>query len=220
VWSLYTECRYDNWGAGATRNTAFPRTSSDEDAFGKWVEHFLAGGKTTNAFNCYHPANYQSRQLTCDQKDIMNVLFVGGVVEYEPSLDAVMQTYDQFSWVALADFTHEYKCLLYSRLEGFSGAKRREIATFLESCRCGVALTLEKAVQHHTGGHRSEMATLDPHTLALVDSLTKVDRQLFQTALGDFLRNVAAAEEQLGGAFSATRRCGRASLNCSTLWRT
>ncbi|KAJ1421189.1 hypothetical protein B484DRAFT_399583 [Ochromonadaceae sp. CCMP2298] len=201
LWSLYTECRYDNWGADATRYTAFPKTSSNEDAFGKWVEHFLAGGKTTNAFNCYHPANYQSRQLTYDQKDIINVLSVDGVVEYEPRLDAVMQVYDQFSWVALADFTHESKCLLYSRMVGFSGAKRREIDTFLESCRCAVALTQEKAVQHHTGGHRSEMATLDPHTLALVDSLTKVDQQLFQTALRDFLRNVAAAEEQLGRRF-------------------
>jgi hypothetical protein len=45
MWSLFTECKYDNWGIGVTRGTDFPRSGTseaeDEQDFQIFLDHFV-----------------------------------------------------------------------------------------------------------------------------------------------------------------------------------
>ena len=68
---------------------------------------------------CYHPANFQTRALTCtggptkaDGGGAHNVMRdASGVAETEPDVAAAIEAYWSLSWVGIAEFYHASKCL-------------------------------------------------------------------------------------------------------------
>jgi hypothetical protein len=145
VWSLFTECKYDWWGKQVTKDTDFPRkgTTPADDVrdFGIWVHHFLSASSSsstsikkpikTHSFGCYRAANYQTNALTGTSRYPGHAEDKRAVLE--PDLAKSRQVYESMDWVALTDFFHESKCLLYHRLE----PKTVQIAVYLETkCRC------------------------------------------------------------------------------------
>lgn len=140
VFSLFTECKYDSWGIAMTKDTEFPRngTTPEDDVrdFGIWVNHFLdASTKSkpirTHSFGCYRAANYQTNALTSTSSNPGHKEDTKAVLK--PDLTRSLQVYESMDWVALTDFFHESKCLLYHRLE----PKTAQITDYLETkCRC------------------------------------------------------------------------------------
>ncbi|KAL9184506.1 hypothetical protein ACHAXT_012476 [Thalassiosira profunda] len=205
VYSLFTECKYDKWGRQVTKNTGFPRTNDtgvecrecDERDIDQWLGSFLPMGPNTEGYyRCYHPANYQSRALTSHSAGAHGV----SNHQFEPDIDLAKRTYREFDWVALADFVHQSRCLLYYRLGPEAPAST--IAYLDSTCRCLGARNAPNPnsvhVSHHALGHRAILRDLPPDILEKVKNLTEVDAQLYKLALGEFMAKIAWLESDLG----------------------
>ena len=202
TWSLWSECRFDGWGQRVTRDTAFPRSGQDADGdlrdFITWMDHFvddqsptgaqLKRGTSSDSYNCYHPANYQSRPLVTDQK---NPHKPTGDDELVPSAALSNQTYYYYDWVAVTEFYHESKCLLYYRIQPRTLAMQEYLD---QTCHCRLPTIAQETkhisdVQnlHHDGRRRQTMRDLDPTVLAKIQAATETDVTLYKTALEQFL---------------------------------
>jgi len=187
VWSLFTECKYDQWGKGVTANTGFPNSRHGEfgdlEDFEEWLDHFVQPGSsslssssashddgfvihetTRNHFNCYHPANYISRAFDVNDRNPHNVQING---RFEPDISMVNKTYWELDMVGIAELFDEQKCLIYHRVathpnatEEMNAEKRNEIHRYLDTqCVCPKEsnTTASVHVTHHEEGHRKSM---------------------------------------------------------------
>ena len=198
VYSLFTECKYDSWGRKVTKNTGFPRTNDtgvecrdcDERDINVWLGSFLPMGPDTEGYyGCYHPANYQSRALTSHKEGQHGV----SNHQFEPDFDLAIRTYREFNFVALADFVHESRCLLYYLLG--TGAPESTTAYLNGMCRCEDQADVQDLhVSHHTLGHRSILWDLPPETLVKIENLTQVDSKVYTLALGEYIAKIAWLE--------------------------
>jgi hypothetical protein len=134
VWSQFTMCKYSPWGREVTakvKREDFPRSGDkyedDEVDFDSWLAHFIVNN--THYYNCYHPANFQSRALTSDRRDIHSGR--GGL---NPNMTLAMNTYKDLDFVALVEFVHESQCMLYYRLG--DKAPPAAISYLSKSCHC------------------------------------------------------------------------------------
>ena len=114
VWSLYSMCRYSDWGKTLIINSNFPNKGPDIPAIGKWLDAHLDGhGKpVTNTASqrrfvghCYEPSNYQARALTSEAMYPHRTADGGDPAE--PNITAAMQRYWEQDWVGLTEFFHE-----------------------------------------------------------------------------------------------------------------
>lgn len=196
IWSLFTECKYDEWGQSVTKGTSFPRSGKSEEDdmydFDKWLDHFANNG--TDNYGCYHPANYQSRALTAKLKGGLDPHGVAkipvGQRKY-PSFSRAISIYSDYDWVGLTEFFHESQCLLYYRLNGAS------IGNYIEKhCRCPREGNNTSAitVTHHKYGHRQVLRTLPAHMLQKISTLSGVDVQVYRYALYQFLKEIVWLE--------------------------
>jgi hypothetical protein len=186
--------------------TLFSRDGvNDEADFNEWLNHFLDDQQLHPAgvdrYNCYHPANYQSQFFSTDYNASQSHGYRSNnvpLVSFNPNFNRVNLTYWSFDWVALADFFHESKCLLYHRLV----PKNQTIVEYLEKfCVCGSEENkngTDIAILHHEEGHRSELRTLPEEILNKVAILTRVDTRLYVEALHQFLREIVWLESELG----------------------
>ena len=198
VWSQFTMCKYSQWGQRVTRNyTDFPRSGEgyqdDQVDFDSWLSHFVAmRNETNNHYNCYHPANFQSRALTTTRKKLHDGS--GGVA---PNLTLAMNTYNKLDFVALVEFVHESQCMLNYRLG--DEAPPAALSYLSDSCHC------EKQqddhpnkqnihVQHHSHGKRSKLRDLPVATLSKVANLTSADALVYVQALQNFMDEMAWLE--------------------------
>ena len=199
VWSQFTMCKYSPWGVSVTKD--FPMSGEeredDEADFDSWLFHFVSmGNETTNYYNCYHPANFQTRALTSKQKYVH-----GGRGGFDPNITLAMNTYNNLDFVALVEFVHESQCMLYYRL----GDKAPPAASSYlnKSCHCekkrGDKAHKENGkdhvhIQHHNMGKRSNLRDLPPATLSNVANLTSADSFIYVNALKHFMIEMAWLE--------------------------
>ena len=195
VWSQFTMCKYSAWGNMTTAGEHFPRSGSkyedDEVDFDSWLAHFLVD--STHYYNCYHPANFQTRALSSKRR------YVGsGVGGSNPNITLAMNTYNDLDFVALVEFVHESECMLYHRLG--RNAPPAAILYLNKSCHC------EKQhedygqgtvhVMHHNMGKRSNLRDLPPAILSKVANLTFADSQIYVNALKNFFGEMAWLESE------------------------
>ena len=189
-------CKHSAWGKRTTKNKAFPRSGDkyedDEVDFDSWLAHFA--DNNTHYYNCYHPANFQTRALTSQRR------YVGsGRGGFNPNMTLAMKTYNNLDFVALVEFVHESQCMLYYRL----GDKAPPVATsyLSKTCHCEKQQQHEEYkknetvyVQHHKMGKRSNLRDLPPATLSKVANLTSADSFIYVNALKHFMDEMAWLE--------------------------
>ncbi len=198
VWSQFTMCKYSRWGKRVTRNSKdFPRSGDkyedDEVDFDSWLAHFHSmGNETTNHYNCYHPANFQTRALTSPLDDVHD-----GRGGFDPNMTLAMNTYNNLDFVAPVEFVHESQCMLYYRL----GDKAPPAAAsyLSKSCHCEKQNEEDEKnetvyVQHHSMGKRSILRDLPNATLSMVANLTSADTFIYVNALKHFMDEMAWLE--------------------------
>lgn len=201
---ILTRVSFLRWNEQSiTRGTAFPRSGTDAEGdlkdFTDWVYHFIDGKtnellKDRSYFKCYHPVNYQSRPLVSSAK---NPHAPSDNAQLIPRWDVVEKTYWYMDWVAITEFFHESKCLLYYRLDPMSNQTRTYLDT---TCHCQPSAgdVHDKKDLHHDGRRRKTMLDLDPALLASMAAMTTVDVQLFATALTQFVHEISWLEVSLG----------------------
>ena len=85
-----------------------------------WLDHFLNRNKTDpiqvdDALSCFRPANFQANFLTSRNRG--NTGFSADHnTTVTPSLELSKLVYESMDWVAIVDFFHQSKCLLYYRM--------------------------------------------------------------------------------------------------------
>mmetsp|Transcript_29582 Transcript_29582/g.62843 ORF Transcript_29582/g.62843 Transcript_29582/m.62843 type:complete len:413 (-) Transcript_29582:1406-2644(-) len=199
VWSLFTQCKYGPWGKRVTNGTNFPNSGNeveceecDETDFDRWLESFLPMGPDKERYyNCYHPANYQSRALTSHHVNPHGV----DNHQHRPNLTLAEETYRDFDFVASADFVHESRCLLYYRLG--PDAPANTVSYLNTACNCNNQSGVDDVhVSHHALGHRATLRDLPPRTLSKIENLTQIDTEIYITALKDFIARIAWLESK------------------------
>lgn len=209
VWSQFTECKYDTWGEEITKNTKFPRSGhtpqSDLNDFNLWLEHFVpVGHEKIDAYKCYHPANFQSRFLTAKVKKnpsrISAWTSAKGEVKdfpFKPNASLAVDTLRGLDFVALTEFFHESRCLLYHRLG--QGAPANATLYLNNSCQCDDQRGGDPKdihVTHHELGHRSRLRDLPRDTLSKIEELTEIDEKVYIIALEDYMNEIAWLESK------------------------
>lgn len=197
VWSLFSECKYSPWGLRRTRNLAFPSSGntsqSDEIDFDMWLDRFVpVGPEGGDYYNCYHPANFQSRALASRAHGPR------GVEEdpVKPDVNLATETYWNFDFVALVEFFHESQCLFYYRLGSSAPARATSYLEYNCQCHHRVEKDNTEHVTHHELGHRSVLRDLPPYTLSKVEELTEIDTKIYITALWEFMVEIAWLESE------------------------
>ena len=211
VWSLFTMCKYSDWGRNMTNGTAFPRSGTaetdDERDFGAFLDHFLplGGEGTVDEYKCYHPANYQSRHLDARVKWAHGVRDLPhDEYRFEPNLNHSLSVYRDQDFVPVVELFHESSCLLYHRLG--PRAPARALRYLDQRCRCPQPEIRERGedvleavhITYHALGHRQDLRNLPQSILDKVAILTRVDRELYLVALGEILAEVAWLESPAG----------------------
>lgn len=201
LFSLFTECKYDGWGERTTKNTGFPRSGNnteedDEFDFNLWLDHFVPmGPEKIDMYRCYHPANYQSRALTSKSKDPHGV-DQSNLNRFEPNATTALRTYWEMDFVAITEFTHESRCMMYYRLG--PNAPLKALLYLDNLCTCHPkkqSQSIEPVhIIHHVLGHRSTLRDLPQNVLSKIEELTAIDSQIYIIALKEFISEIAWLE--------------------------
>ena len=216
VFSLFMECRYSDWGVKVT-SPLFPRNDTDQVDFDKWLSFFVDNDTNNNNINntrlrprgkaeiktdlgrCYQPPNVQSRYLVEDSTLMTQMLNHGA----EPNITLALEQYASLDFVVISEFFRESQCLLYFRVVAGTTdqAKAAPFQEFVEQrCRCPVPEFLvdeETHVTHHNGTRRKVLRDLPATILTKIEALTRVDVQLYRTALLQFMNEIHWLETQL-----------------------
>lgn len=186
VYSQYLECRYNDWGQWQTRNTNFPQKNVNQtDGFIQWIKHFynhwnhrndINMTMTTNAFNCYHPYNFQTRTMsdTCQDSHLLNTPKQPQI----PTLSTAIANVMKVDFVAITEFYAASMCLFWYFLQ--------QETIWKEVCQDSYHPHF-----HYTHGlpkHSEHDVSED--IWQMVDDLTKDDVVLYRQALKRFLVNV------------------------------
>ena len=193
-------CKYSTWGQRVTRHHLdFPRSgeeyNDDEADFDSWLGHFVPmNNETNNHYNCYHPANFQTRALTTTLEDVHDV--TGGI---NPNITLAINTYNDLDFVALVEFVHESQCMLNYRLG--DDAPLAALSYLRNSCHCekqqgDQSKKQTMHVQHHTYGKRLNLRELPAATSSKVDLLTSTDSIIYKYAIRNFMDEMAWLESK------------------------
>ena len=153
--------------------------------------------ETNNHYNCYHPANFQSRALPSTLDDVHDG--TGGV---DPNMTLAMTTYNNLDFVALVEFVHESQCMLNYRLG--DEAPPAALSYLSNSCHCEKQQDDHPNKQnvfvqrHHSHGKRSNHRVRDLPAATLskakVSNLTTADALIYVHALRNFMDEMAWLE--------------------------
>lgn len=225
AWSLFNMCANDEeWGKIRTNGTNFPRNHSENLLldFREWLHHFANETTVfnqTDAFRCYHPANYQSRALVVHHKAPHNVKQNVWI----PSLTKAEQAYWSLDGVSLTGFFHESKCLLYYRVHlGNDKNPNTTVSDYVEqSCQCNAKLKSNEVfnntnrtntntntssqaqlqdiqITYASETRRTTMTDVPDDILQLIDILTSVDQKLYRIAVQQLIKEIHWMEYELG----------------------
>ena len=151
----------------------------------------MAKSNDSDYFNCYHPANYQSRALTSKSVDPHGL---EANDPFEPNVTLAVNTLWSFDFIALVDFFHESRCLFYYRLG--SGAPEKAVAYLNGQCQCDTRTVgrNDVHVKHYEVGRRFILRTLPQVTLTKLKYLIEVDTKIYVLALREFMAEIAWLE--------------------------
>ena len=194
VLSMFLHCKYFKKG-----KQQFQWNGTDESDFEGWLDYHLPmGPHNRDMHRCYfHPANYQSRHLTSSSRRPHGL---EGGEPFEPDVRAANRTYWDLDFVSLTEFVHESRCLLYYRLK--SNTTPEALAYLDNNCRCdtpthdGGTTKDNVHVSHHSGSHRSNMRDLPEDILLKVRDLTRIDVDIYNVALRQFMEEIAWLESK------------------------
>eukprot|EP00986_Skeletonema_menzelii_P006891 scaffold2615_cov151-Skeletonema_menzelii.AAC.4 len=194
VLSMFLHCKYFKKG-----KQQFQWNGTDESDFEGWLDHHLPmGPHNRDMHRCFfHPANYQSRHLTSSSRRPHGL---EGGEPFEPDVRAANRTYLDLDFVSLTEFVHESRCLLYYRLK--RNTTPEALAYLDNNCRCdtpthdGDTVKDNVHVSHHSGSHRSNMRDLPEDILLKVRDLTRIDVDIYNVALRQFMEEIAWLESK------------------------
>lgn len=194
VLSMFLHCKYFK-----NRKQQFQWNGTDENDFESWLDYHLPmGPHNRDMHQCYfHPANYQSRHLTSSARRPHGL---DGGDPFDPDFGAANRTYWDLDFVSLTEFVHESRCLLYYRLK--SNTTPEALAYLDNHCRCDAHThegdtakdNVHTSHYHHSGTHRLNVRDLSDETLSKVHELTRIDIDIYNIALRQFLKEIAWLE--------------------------
>ena len=120
-----------------------------------------------------------------------------------PDIGVVQETINSFDWVAVTEFFHESKCLLYYRVQ----PRERKMQQYLdETCHChleeqqgnSTETIKDVTVKHYDGRRRHTMLDLDEMLLQKINAATTTDRPVFKETLRQFMLEINWLEANLG----------------------
>ena len=206
TWSLWAECRFNGWAKELTNGTDFPNTGAtpEEDVrdFGVWINHFVSSGpngarlntKVMDYYNCYHPANYQTRAFISGDWNPHGPM---GEDQLIPNVELANQTAFYFDFLAITEFFHESKCLLFYRVR----PRTTEMEAYLDqTCHCQKEIAsnwTDINYPHYQGRRRHTMLDLDARLLDKIAALTTTDTIIYRTALHQFMVEMSWLEASL-----------------------
>ena len=199
VLSQFLECKYDAWGKKMTNHTGFPGYYDLDHALGgfdDWVQYFdhLKTNRTRfgehAAYKCYDPYNMQSRYFATDRG---YPHFVNSLADQWPNIDIARKRLNRVQVVGIVEHYPASLCLF----EYLAGGQQ-----FLtEGCQVceGEQLQVVKSLIH-------EAHNVPPHSIDLISNVTRlmiqnmttIDQQLYESARGIFQRHVDQVREETG----------------------
>lgn len=200
-----------------------------------WLDHFLNEEKDdidrnqTDHFKCYHPANFQSRFLTSANGDGLSPMH--GVWDkaekkniFEPDVIRAEDELATFHWVAVTDFFHASKCMLFYRMamndttnpalppasdemlgdkwKESALNKSEEITSYLDrECRCDIVdetfIRSDIHNTHQNTARKDALRDFPTRILEKINILTRIDNEMYKSGLEQFLLDVVWTESQL-----------------------
>ena len=118
--------------------------------------------------------------------------------EMIPDVRSANQTAFYFDWMAVTEFFHESKCLMYYRIQPRTAAMQ---AYLDDTCHCkqkAKAEVKDVNVVHYDGRRRHTMLDLDEKLLRKIAAATTTDAVVFPSVLTQFMQEIAWLETSLG----------------------
>lgn len=185
VFSQFLHCKYNPYGS-SRHYRGFQKSGKGEldDAkdFEFWLDHFnnpnfriiksKNKNRTDTVWDCYNPINMQARYMTsrcrthkaCHEGTLSDAL--------EPSLVDAIDHMEKLSWFGMTEYYKESLCLLFYQYEG-------ELPSM---CSCAEKAVEEK-LNHVTHGiHPHDVNRLSLRVKKKIDSITRIDRELYRYA--------------------------------------
>lgn len=167
-----------------------------------WLQHWVSNGDQpnpnatwANIFHCYHPANLQSRYLSCRNwrtLPCVSPAMDGYVVTdtegaFVEDFERAKQHVEAMHFVCLTEFYQESMCVLHMKMKN----------EFPEYCNCeNVEAWKTFPMTHitHGGQHGTVYTDVDKSDIALIDRLTLDDSKLHAIARRRLLHDISEAE--------------------------
>lgn len=197
VLSQYLECRYDTWGEDVTRNTAFPRNSTNfMDDFVDWVHYFSVRGEAgtrgpQNDFSCYNPIDHAARQLSCVATERMRGSLGVNHMSHHVLASSGPRTVKKattnmrkLNFVVITELYRESLCLVEFKLRG-------ELPV---NCTCEFISNAKVSHVRHGVPQQHSVADIPAKTLEEIDAMTKKDQAVYIQGVKNFLLEIEAVE--------------------------
>jgi len=197
VLSLFLECKYDRWGKTLTKQRgpfAANSYASDMAAFGAWMLYFTSPSwsprEAHGDFDCYNPWNMQSRHFVCSGSYpyLAHHALVGTKpTPLVPPMDEVQHSFDRMEWVGITELYHESLCVFHYGM----------FAALPLGCDCAASSATQNHKRdthetHHVPKH--DVAEYPADLLALIDTVTVRDHQLYIRGVGRFIDRARSVE--------------------------
>lgn len=208
VLSQYVHCSTMSRPAGPRPVlSCLPKTMTADliTGFPRWLDHFMEPeGKASCGkecrhvssmqcsqcrmpvdFNCYNPNNMQARHLTCTGVDRGAGHFYMDDAKSDPDASEALTNLQTVKNLVIAELYEVSLCAILTKLEG----------EVLEKCKCEHSLrnNWTSKATHNVPSH--DLKNYSDETLAKVDALTKIDRQIYEAAVLHFVREVRDLEK-------------------------
>ncbi|CAJ1354513.1 unnamed protein product [Effrenium voratum] len=219
VYSLYLECKYDDWGKRVTNRTAFPRDPAENitqgyvPAFERWLDYFADRNESDELeFSLQGSSLHSSNESESNQSGAPKIRSFDDFRCYDPDNLQVRFMTCRDLWphgghhhpVGFRENATEAVANMRSLAfvgiaEHFAASVcmlRFQLYLPLLNCRC-----LSRALRQHYETHKvpaHDAETLSDRVKSKVAKLSVGDEVLYQAAKVEFLRRVAYVEAQLG----------------------
>merc|ERR1719197_1704145 len=136
-------------------------------------------------FHCYNPNNMQARHLTCTGGDRGAGHIYMDDAKSDPDASEALTNLQTVKNLVIAELYEVSLCAILTKLVG----------EVLEKCKCEHSLgnNWTSKQTHNVPSHN--LKNYSDETLAKVDALTKIDRQIYEAAVLHFVREVRDLEK-------------------------
>eukprot|EP00977_Amphora_coffeiformis_P025587 scaffold20597_cov167-Amphora_coffeaeformis.AAC.1 len=172
VQSQFLYCKHNtDWARKKIKGTDFPLNDDDVTDFRTWLQHFVAFLEPGNRkfgskhdYNCIDPREVQARHMSCHKEPNPRA---NHALAVDPNITHAIENLHDATLIGVSNFYHESICMLRLRQKG----------TLPDACHCNATESTGSehvAVAHGVPKHSAD--DLPPDMIAMIDSLTKLDR--------------------------------------------